>query len=122
MTLSESLKQLRREKNVLQKELAVYLRCSPGTVSNYENGVHEPDLETLCRMADFFEVTVDFLLGRREAMHPRLLLERPIKGSYTVGDFVRLTEKLPEPAKAHLVYELRLYGRSCGQDDPSKGL
>ena len=60
MTTGEILAKLRIEKNVGQKELATYLRVSVGTVSNYENDVHSPDLTTLSRLADYFEVTTDW--------------------------------------------------------------
>lgn len=55
---------LRKEKKITQKQLADFLNLSPGTVSNYENGVHSIDLETVDKLADFFGVTTDFLLGR----------------------------------------------------------
>ena len=55
MTTGEILAELRRDKNIGQKELATFLRVSVGTVSNYENDVHAPDLRTLCRLADFFD-------------------------------------------------------------------
>ena len=64
MTTGRILTELRKEKEIGQKELAVYLNVSVGTVSNYENDVHSPDLSTLCKLADFFGVTTDYLLGR----------------------------------------------------------
>lgn len=64
MNLSERLTMLRQLKNVGQKVLAAYLKVSIGTISNYENGVHQPDLETLCRFAEYYGVTMDYLTGR----------------------------------------------------------
>lgn len=55
---------LRNEKSILQKEIAIHLHLSPGTISNYENGYHSPDLDTLCGIADFLDVSIDYLLGR----------------------------------------------------------
>ena len=66
MTTGRILTELRKEKEIGQKELAVYLNVSVGTVSNYENDVHSPDLSTLCKLADFFGVTTDYLLGRTD--------------------------------------------------------
>lgn len=68
MQLSNRLAMLRKVKDIPQKELAASLRLSVSTVSNYENGVHQPDLDTLCRLADFYEVSTDYLLGRTS--HP----------------------------------------------------
>ena len=64
--LSIALKQLRDKKGIGQKELALYLHCTVGTVSNYESGTHCPDLDTLSRIADFYGVSTDYLLGLNE--------------------------------------------------------
>ena len=64
--IGDTLANLRREKGIGQKEMASLLNLSVGTISNYENGVHSPDLNTLCRLADFFDVTADYLLGRTD--------------------------------------------------------
>ena len=62
--LGTRLANLRTEKGLTQKKLASLLNMSGGTISNYENGVHSPDPNTLCRLADFYCVTTDYLLGR----------------------------------------------------------
>lgn len=64
MQTGKLIKELRCERHIGQKELAVYLHVSTGTISNYENGVHSPDLITLRRIADYFDVSADYLLGR----------------------------------------------------------
>ncbi|MDE5894241.1 MAG: helix-turn-helix domain-containing protein, partial [Acetatifactor sp.] len=66
MKFSEKLYCLRLERGVYQKQLAAHLHVSIGTISNYENGVHSPDLRTLSRIAEFFHVSVDYLLDRTE--------------------------------------------------------
>lgn len=124
MTFSENLKRQRKQKNVLQKELAAYLQCSIGTVSNYENGVHYPDLDMLCKLADFYDVTVDALLGREEKAQQKRAperLERTAEHFYSFTDFVQLMETLSANARAHLLYELRLYECLCKRehDDPT---
>lgn len=60
------LRRLRQEKNISQSALANYLGVTQQTVSAYESGDREPDLETLNKMADFFDVSVDYLLGRTD--------------------------------------------------------
>lgn len=55
---------LRKERNLAQKELAECLGLSVGTISNYENSVHFPDLETVIKLAEYFGVSTDYLLGR----------------------------------------------------------
>ena len=58
------LKELRLKKGVLQSEVAAYIGVNNSTYAYYERGTHNPTPETLCKLADFFGVTVDELLGR----------------------------------------------------------
>lgn len=62
---SERLKQLRSEKQILQKDIAKYLEVTVRTYQYYESGELEPDLEKLVKLADLFNVSTDYLLGRR---------------------------------------------------------
>lgn len=55
---------LRTEKGLKQNQLSAMLSISPGNLSNYEHGVYWPALDTLCMIADLFNVSTDFLLGR----------------------------------------------------------
>lgn len=64
MILPEMIAELRKDKGLLQKELAQLLGVSIGTISNYETGVHNPEIETLIKLADYFNVSVDYMLGR----------------------------------------------------------
>lgn len=57
----EAIKQLRKEKNLSQQEIANYLQITRQAYSNYENGKREPDYETLLKLSEFFAVTVDHL-------------------------------------------------------------
>lgn len=66
MTLSEKLKELRKKTNYTQQAIACKLGINQNTYSNYEKGTRTPDNETLCRLADFYDVSVDYLLGRVE--------------------------------------------------------
>lgn len=55
---------LRAEKGIRQIELAQTLGVSQGTLSTWENGKYEPDIATLNKIANYFDVSVDYLLGR----------------------------------------------------------
>lgn len=55
------IKDLRAEKGISQNELAKALGLTQQAISAYENGLREPDLETLQKIADFFNVSVDYL-------------------------------------------------------------
>lgn len=58
------LKELRTQNGLQQKEIASALNISKQSYSNYELGQREPSIETLCLLADYFGVSVDYLLGK----------------------------------------------------------
>lgn len=60
------LKELRKEKDITQEELAKQIQVSPSTIGMYETGRREPDFETLQKFADYFRVSTDYILGRDE--------------------------------------------------------
>jgi transcriptional regulator with XRE-family HTH domain len=66
MVFSERLKALRREKRITQQQIADRFGVTKSTVSRWEKGSFEPDTEKLKEIADYFGVTVDYLLGNDE--------------------------------------------------------
>lgn len=60
------LKALRKSRNISQLKLALDLNMNQNTISRYENREREADYETLVRFADYFDVSLDYLLGRTE--------------------------------------------------------
>lgn len=58
-----NLKKLREDASISQKALADAIGVSQQSVNKYENHNIEPDIETLIRIADFFETSVDYLIG-----------------------------------------------------------
>ena len=67
----KNLKALRNEKNISQINLARHMNVSRSTVSMWENGASEPDNETLVKLANFFGVTIDYLLGNEDKTEPQ---------------------------------------------------
>lgn len=59
-----NIKNLREDRDLRQRELAAVLNVSQNTYSQYENGVIEWTAEKLIRLADYYSVSVDYLLGR----------------------------------------------------------
>lgn len=57
------LKELRTKRNLTQQQVADHIGCSAVVYSRYENGVRQPSIEVLLRLADLFGVSVDALLG-----------------------------------------------------------
>lgn len=60
------LKELRKKKGISQLRLATELNTTQNTISRYETGEREPGIDELIKIADFFNVSVDFLIGRTE--------------------------------------------------------
>ena len=58
------IKELRNEKGITQADLAKILKISDRAVGYYENGDREPDYTTLLKIAEYFDVSIDYLLGR----------------------------------------------------------
>ena len=61
--LCENIRKLRKEKGLTQEKLSEILAVSVGAVSKWENGNNTPDIETLAILADFFDISIDALLG-----------------------------------------------------------
>lgn len=64
--LSERLRLLREERNLSQKGLVREMGLALNTYVRYERGEREPAASVLVRMADFYGVTIDYLVGRSE--------------------------------------------------------
>ena len=63
------LKELREHKNLLQKELAAELNVTMQTISGWEISRTTPDYDTLVKIANFFNVSIDYLLGNEGKAH-----------------------------------------------------
>ncbi|WP_240418188.1 helix-turn-helix domain-containing protein [Paenibacillus periandrae] len=66
MKYGHRIADLRDEKHLTQEELALKVGITRSALSHYENNRREPDYETIQRIADFFTVSVDYLMGRSE--------------------------------------------------------
>lgn len=67
-TFNVRLKELRKGRHLSQRELADKLHISKSAVSMYEGGQREPDHGTLEMIADYFNVDMDYLLGRKDTV------------------------------------------------------
>ena len=60
------LKELREKRRLSQQKLAMDLCMNQNSISRYENGSREADYKTLIQLADYFDVSIDYLLGRTD--------------------------------------------------------
>lgn len=100
--LGELIAELRQDRGLTQKELGDILCVSSGTISNYENGVHLPDVDKVIALANYFHVTTDYLLGRTSSNLPVELLQQAITNEKTLGDVMASFAKLPAKRQAAL--------------------
>ena len=65
------LKEIRKSKGISQLKLAIDLNTNQNTISRYETGEREPGIKELIRIADYFDVSLDYLLERTD--NPQIL-------------------------------------------------
>ena len=100
------LKELRKEHKLSMKELGKILGLSESTISLYEAGKREPDIKTLIKIADYFNVSVDVLLSRDETNKDEILDNH----SLSMFNFEKMCDDLDEHSldRIHSVlYSLR---------------
>ena len=121
--MENHLKFLRKQRNLLQKDVSKYLNISVSTYCNWENGKFEPDQESLSKLADFFGVSADYLLGRDEksplAKQGGRGVKIPVYGEIAAGipieaieDIIDFEEITPEMAASGDYIALSVKGDS----------
>ena len=116
-SFGEILTSLREERGIYQKELAAILKVSVGTVSNYENNIHFPDQDALLQLADYFGVTVDYLLGRTSYRYSLDTLNEEYAPGMTVAELVDIIQHFsPQNTASFLDYIELLQLRQKAED------
>ena len=110
---SEKFKQLRKDRDLTQEQVADIFRVSPKCVSRWETGTNYPDVEILPHIAVFFKITLDELLGTEAILGEQKAAEytkniRNLLNSGRLGDAIELTRKAVKeyPLNAGLHYHL----------------
>ena len=115
------LKELRTSKGVKQREMAEFLGIDRTTYGKYETGASEPDFDTVLKIADYFDVSVDFLLGRSDCFDSpshdptwinvlgRVAAGIPIEAIEEVIDREQITESM---ARSGSYIGLQIHGSS----------
>ena len=102
--LSKRLRQLRIFSEKTQKQIADFLGITRQGYGSYENGITEPDIDTIQKLANYFNVTTDYLLGRSDEVF------KPINDDETsIAFFGREKEKLTEEESRHLEESLEMF-------------
>ncbi|MGM0472405.1 MAG: B12-binding domain-containing protein, partial [Bacillota bacterium] len=91
------LKELRQENNLRQKDLAEYLQLAQTTIANYEQQSRFPDQTTLIKIADYFNVSLDYLVGRQEVKD-----KQPSQPNSNTPNILTTKPQLPPLANQYL--------------------
>ena len=94
---AERLKVLRKGLGITQAQFAEVFKIAHGTIAMWETGRREPDFETVIRIADYFHVSVDYLIGRDEKEKPTPVSEDGPALDKSLVD--RLVQLSPEEQK-----------------------
>lgn len=108
MNIGERIAELRKDKGLKQKDLAVKLNVAISTVSNYETDSHEPDLTNLCKLADMLGVTTDYLLGRTDIPISVNVLKDTIHDTITKEEVIYMMEHISKEDCAYLAKTIYL--------------
>lgn len=104
MDFSIRLTALRKEKKLLQADVANKIGIARATYGAYEQGNRQPDFDTLERIADYFEVSTDYLLGRTDtpALTPQDKDEAEFQAFANDPDMRRWYRSLPDSKEEDL--------------------
>ncbi len=114
----ELLKELRQKKGVTGETVANAVGLSESAYRNYERGVREPNFETLCKLADYYGVTTDYLLGREPLPNPFADLGLSAEDE---KDVLAKYMSLPPTMRACLLECLRQLGGAVKTIDDNSG-
>lgn len=92
--LGDILKNLRSSRNITSDELCKKLDIKPGSYRNYERNDRKPDYDTLCKLAEFYGVTTDYLLGRESEKNPIAMLNLAIGEKEALDLYCKLPENI----------------------------
>lgn len=93
VTLANRIKELRLTKNLTQSQLGQIIGVGKTTISMYENGNSSPNDEIKIKLADFFEVSIDYLLGKTDIRN--YAINEPTVALHSDNDY----DDLPQEAK-----------------------
>ncbi|KXG73829.1 helix-turn-helix domain-containing protein [Thermotalea metallivorans] len=87
MTFGQRLSILRKEKGLTQSQLAEVLGVSRGTIGMYEIDKRDPDTSTLEKLSNYFNVSVDYLLGRTDIKNPSDYIHKAVEDDPELAEF-----------------------------------
>lgn len=112
--MKEQLQKLRKSKNLTQEDVASVIGVKLSTYQKYERDVIAPSYSTLIKLADFYGVTTDYLLGREPIQNPLSELNVRVDDN----KFIELYSSLPDYAKQIFVDTMSKLAQAMEQENP----
>lgn len=109
LKFGDMLSERRNDKKLLQKDVAKMLNVTSTTISNYENGVHYPDLENIVKLADFFETSIDYLVGRTDYTGNMSDINTPVSTGVTLGSLLNQISQITNKDDLKLLSDFLLF-------------
>ena len=112
LTLGNKLKNLREDSDLRQIDVAQKVNLGQVSISKYELDMSEPDLATLVKLADIFNVNIDYLLGHTETKTSWKDMNKVISipgKSYSACEFIDMLLNLPEKEKRYVIGLMELF-------------
>ena len=111
--IAKTLINLREVNYLTQTDIAHHLHLSSSTISHYEKGITVPPTEIIFRLAEFYDVTTDYILGRcasKTNLNDTYALK--LTNKMTIGDAVEIMTKMNDAEREHLAYFIEVIGKS----------
>lgn len=111
--IAKTLINLREVNFLTQTYIAHHLHLSSSTISHYEKGITVPPTEIIFRLAEFYDVTTDYILGRcasKTNLNDTYALK--LTNKMTIGDAVEIMTKMDDAEREHLAYFIEVIGKS----------
>lgn len=107
IVLSERLTKLRNKLGITQAEMARRISVHRGTYSNYESGKRHPDYETLGKIANIHNVTIDYLMCRSD--EPDLTEKEDQALTEEAIEYLKILESMPEEKRKEMKEKIMSY-------------
>ena len=111
-TVGSYIAELRKDAGLTQKQLADNLHLSKSTISHFEQGLSIPTTTILLSIADYFNVNVDYLLGRCKSNFKYTTLNEAFTNQVSVGSVITRLLKLDQSDRKYIMESLKIMERS----------
>lgn len=114
-TVGSYIAELRKDAGLTQKQLTDNLHLSKSTISHFEQGLSIPTTTILLSIADYFNVNVDYLLGRCKSNFKYTTLNEAFTNQVSVGSVITRLLKLDQSDRKYILESLKIMERSLNK-------